>query len=269
MLILSACDNKPKPEQEVSQSSPKVVVEKTTNQSQTVDQCVLNMGWDPWAPYQYLTPDNEVRGLEIDLVTAIAKGANCEIKYVQKSWMELLHGIRAGNIDLVAGASKTPAREKFAHFSDDYRHESFVIYIRSGESGKFNDKKLKPLLEEGFRLGVTEDYIYGDLVSGLQDDPKFSKNFVYVPMTEVNYYNLLHNKTDGFLEDPFVAAYTIKSKGLNEQIEAYPIEIHSGDVAIMFSKRSVDEKIVEAFNQSLQALRASGEYNKILAKYSH
>ena len=26
-------------------------------------ECQLNMGWDPWEPYQYLTPDDEVRGL--------------------------------------------------------------------------------------------------------------------------------------------------------------------------------------------------------------
>ena len=79
----------------------------------------------------------------------------------------------------------------------------------------------------------------------------------------------LQNQIDGFLEDPFVAAFTIKRKGLHGQIEAHPLEIHSGSVAMMFSKKTVDEKTVIAFNQALDRLQKNGEYQKILTKYRH
>ena len=226
------------------------------------------MGWDPWEPYQYLTPDDEVRGLEIDIIKAIASEADCNISFVQKSWMKLLHGIRSGNIDMVAGASKTKTREQFAYFSDNYRDESFILYVRVGESEKYANQSLKELLTSGFKVGVTEDYIYGDMVNALQDDPVYKSNFIYVPITEVNYYNLLQNNIDGFLEDPFVAAFTIKRKGLQGQIDAHPLEIHSGNVAIMFSKKSVSSETVTAFNQALSRLKQNGEYQKIIAKYS-
>jgi polar amino acid transport system substrate-binding protein len=231
--------------------------------------CQLNMGWDPWEPYQYLTPDDSVRGLDIDLIKAIANEAGCNVNYIQKSWMDLLRDVKDGNIDLVAGASKNQSREEFAYFSDNYRHESFILYVRTGETQKYANKSLKELLDSNFRLGATDDYIYGDMVTALQDDPKYKSKFVYVPMTEVNYYNLLERKTDGFLEDPFVAAFTLKRKGLQEQIEAYPIEIHSGDVAIMFSKKSVKAETVTAFNQAIVRLKASGEYQNIMTKYRH
>ena len=229
--------------------------------------CQLNMGWDPWEPYQYLTPDDQVRGLDIDLVKAIANEAGCNVNYIQKSWMALLQDVKEGNVDLLAGASKNKSREEFASFSDEYRHESFILYVREGESEKYANKTLLELLESGFRLGVTGDYIYGDVVTALQDNPQFNTNFVYVPVTEVNYYNLLQRNIDGFLEDPFVAAFTIKRKALQGQVEAHPIEIHSGDVAIMFSKKSVKPETISAFNQALVRLKDSGEYQKILTKY--
>ncbi|WP_196139897.1 ABC transporter substrate-binding protein [Aliikangiella sp. G2MR2-5] len=266
MLVIS-CGEAPKPEKK-----EKAVAKQETappKVESVLSKCQLNMGWDPWEPYQYLSPDNKVRGLEIELVGAIAQEAGCELKFVQKSWMNLLNGIRNGSIDLLGGATKTVAREQFARFSDYYRHESFILYVRSGESEKYKNKSLKQLLEEGFRLGVTQDYIYGDQVTQLQDIPELASKFTSVPTTEVNYYNLIQNNIDGFLEDPFVAAYTIRRKGLQEQIIAHPLEIHSGDVSIMFSKNSVNEETVAAFNDALKRLKESGAYKKILDKYSH
>lgn len=261
MLVLVGCTESPEPiKKQVKKAEPKPTV--------PVINCQLTMGWDPWEPYQYLTPEDEVKGLEIDLINAMAKEANCSIRFVQKNWMSLLNDIRSGEIDMLGGASKTKAREKFALFSNTYRHESFVLYVRAGEGDKYTDKSLKQLVDAGFKLGVTQDYIYGNQVTELQDDENYKENFVSVPTTEVNYYNLLQNQIDGFLEDPFVAAYTIRRKGLQGQIEAHSIEVHSGDVAVMFSKKSVKPETVVSFNKALAKIKENGEYQKILAKFS-
>jgi polar amino acid transport system substrate-binding protein len=264
VFLLASCSESPEPKK----PEPQKVVQEPVAKPPSKPDCQLNMGWDPWEPYQYLTPEDEVKGLEIDLVSAMAKEAGCDLKFVQQNWMTLLNGIRNGSIDLLGGASKTEAREAFALFSDAYRSESFVLYIRKGESAKYADKSLQELLEGTFRLGVTDDYIYGEQVTKLQDNPSFKGKFVSVPTTEMNYYNLIQNHIEGFLEDPFVAAYTIKRKGLQDQIEALPITIHSGDVALMFSQKSVKPETVVAFNDALQRLKDSGEYQQILDKYS-
>lgn len=264
-LILASCSDKPA--EHKSQQTQKVAQSKPAEKA--TPACDLIMGWDPWEPYQYLTPDNHVRGLDIDLITAIAKEAGCTIKFVQNDWMNLLKGIRAGSVDLLGGASKTASREEFAYFSASYRHESFVLYVKSDKVEAYSDKSLAQLIEEKFRLGVTEDYMYGDEVSDMQDNSALTSQIITVPITEVNYYNLTQNQIDGFLEDPFVAGYTIKRKGLTKQISAFPIEVHSGDVSILFSKSSVAEEIVAAFNKGLESIKTSGEYEKILKKYSH
>lgn len=263
-LLLMSCNESTEPAKaevkQASQKQPKPEPKPIT--------CQLNMGWDPWEPYQYLTPEDEVKGLEIELVSAMAKEAGCKLSFVQKNWMNLLNGIRNGSIDILGGASKTPSREKFAIFSDEYRQESFVLYVRKNESENYLGKTLREILEGNFKVGVTENYIYGDMVTNLQDSEAFKSKFVSVPTSEVNFYNLVQNQIDGFLEDPFVAGYTIKRKGLQGQIEAHPIKIHSGDVALMFSKKSVKPETVKAFNKALHKLKQNGEYQKILKKYS-
>ncbi len=262
-LILSSCGDKP------SESKGEQTGKIDQNQSANKEnqKCELTMGWDPWEPYQYLTPDNQVQGLEIDLINSIAKQAGCKVKFVQDDWMKLLAGIKSGKVDLLGGASRTSGREKFASFSSPYRHESFVLYVRTGDVEKYSGKSLTELLDNEFRLGVTESYIYGHDVSGIQDNEAYSSQLVTVPVTEVNYYNLTQNQIDGFLEDPFVAGYTIKRKGLIGQISASTTVVHSGDVSILFSKTSVKPEIVHAFNKGIESIKASGEYQKILNKY--
>jgi polar amino acid transport system substrate-binding protein len=260
ILVLSACGESPEP--------PKVTVETAVPEpAVATPDCNLKMGWDPWEPYQYLTPEDEVHGLEVDLISAMANEAGCDITFVQDNWMNLLAGIRNGSVDLLGGATKTAAREEFAYFSDSYRHESFSLYIRPDESDKYADKSLLELLEGGFMLGVTQDYLYCPQINALQDDERLSSQFVSVPITEVNYYNLTQGHIDGFLEDPFVGSFTIRRKGLQGQIEPLALEISSGDVSIIFSKESVEEETVQAFNTALAKLRETGEYREILAKY--
>ncbi len=258
LLFLAACGENPDP-QKTKSVTPQAVAGATG--------CKLKMGWDPWEPYQYITPEGEVRGLEIDLLSALANKAGCSLTYVQDNWVNLLAGIRDGSIDMLGGATETAVRKKFAYFSDSYRYESFLLYVRAGETEKYAGKSLQELLNNGFKLGVTEDYLYGDMVNALHDNADFSAQFVTVPITEVNYYNLTQDNIDGFLEDPFVAAFTIRREGLKDQIEALPLEIHSTDVSIMFSKKSVTKETVQAFNQALVKLKKSGEYDRILAKY--
>ena len=262
LLVLAACSESP----DANQAQ---VQKEQTESVGVTPQCHLTMGWDPWAPYQYITPEDEVKGLEIDLVNAMAIEAGCDVSYAQDNWMNLLNGIRDGRIDLLGGATKTESRESYAIFSDNYRDESFHLYVRSEDLEKFADKSLEELLEGGFILGITEDYVYGDLVSALLDDERFSTKLITVPIPEVNYFNLTQNVIDGFLEDPFVAAYEIRRKGLQGQIKSASIDIHSGDVAVMFSRKSVQPATVEAFNKALAKIKDSGEYQKILDKYSH
>ncbi len=228
--------------------------------------CELTMGWDPWEPYMYLAPGNKVSGLDVELVKAMAKEAKCELNFVQHDWMTLLEKVRNGEVDLVASASVTEKRKQFAMFSDPYRSENFVLYVRAGDTDKF-DADITKIVALGHKVGVTTDYIYGETVSKLQDDTQYANQFVYSAVGEANYYNLLQHNVDVIIEDPFVGAYNLKRKGIDDQIEQLAVKIHSGDVHLMFSMQSVDHTTVSRFNDALKKIKASGAYKDILDRY--
>lgn len=231
--------------------------------------CRVVMGWDPWEPYMYQDVDGSVRGLDIELMTAFAEKAGCEIDFAKASWTELLARLRDGEVDVVAGASETEARRNFAWFSNPYRRESFALYVRDTESSKYPFTVMSELLDLGMKVGVVSDYVYGEEISRLQEQKKYVGQFVQVPIGELNYLSLLDYKIDGFLEDPFVAATVLRKKGLDEDIERHPLVIDSGGVHFMFSKASVSEDKVKKINKAMSEMIADGSYQAKLDKYSH
>lgn len=270
-LLLSACqDSEPpaaEPEATAAAEGNAAENQQAVRAETGSEPCHLSMGWDPWEPYHYKPVGDRVQGLDVDLIEAMAERAGCELEWQQGSWASMLQLVRSGDLDLLAGATRTPEREEFARFSQPYRQESFRIFARADETGKWSDMSLTGLLENGFRLGLTHGYIYGEKVTQVLDDPRWQDQLVEVPVGELNFLNLMDFNIDGFLEDPFVAASIDNRRDWGMHFEALPLDLHSGEVHLMFSKASVDAETVERFDEALDELRSGGQHERILKRY--
>ncbi|MCH8930245.1 MAG: amino acid ABC transporter substrate-binding protein [Proteobacteria bacterium] len=259
LLALSACDG-------VDPGQGKVVPAADTKPERAED-CTLVVGWDPWEPYQYQDLGGELRGLDVELIKELSARIGCKTRFLASDWASLLKMLKRGDVNMLPGATMTEARAKFAMFSDPYRDETFVLYVRAGEKGRFKADKLGDLLERGFRVGVVSEYLYGEEVTALQDNAEYEDQFISVPISELNFSNLINFEADGFLEDPFVAAAVIRKKGLAEEVEAHSIAIKTRDVRLMFAKASVEQSLVDAINVALREQKSDGSYAALLDKY--
>lgn len=235
----------------------------------TPPTCELVMGWDPWEPYQYEISGGHVFGLDVDLVTAVVRNAGCDIAFSKGSWRELLEQLENGDIHLVAGATRTPYRERFAWFSDPYRDEQFYLYVTRDRVAELAEKGFEQLVEDGFRIGVVDEYLYGDPVSSFQENPEYNDAFTYSSMSEANFSRLLEREVDAIIEDKFVGASIIRHKNLQDSIMPHPLSFDSTAVSIMVSREAVDEELFNRLNESVQELLASGAIDKVLAQYQN
>jgi polar amino acid transport system substrate-binding protein len=273
LLILSISACTPQPEKAAKDTSstdsiqPDLVV--VAEQLATLDDCNLILGFDAWEPYQYSDVGGRVAGLDIELVTGVAESIGCNITYQQGTWVDLLSLLKQGNIDMLLGASKTEAREEFAFFSDAYRMEEFSLYIRSGDEERAAYTTLSEFIENGNRIGVVSDYLYGEEVAVLLDDPEKSQYFVNAIMGELNIARLLDQDIAGFLEDSFVGASMLRRKALSDLIVAQGITIETGNVYVMFSQQSITQDQLAKFNAQLQKVKQSQLYEDLLKKYSY
>ncbi|ODN42191.1 substrate-binding periplasmic protein [Piscirickettsia litoralis] len=54
------------------------------------DNKILKVGWEDWPPYQYRDQNNQITGLDIELIQHLAKAANCKIKLIERPWKRQL-----------------------------------------------------------------------------------------------------------------------------------------------------------------------------------
>lgn len=231
--------------------------------------CELVMGWDPWEPYQYEIAGGQVFGLDVDLANAIAHNADCAISFRKGSWRELLRQLEDGDIDLLAGATRTAQREAFARFTRPYRDEEFLLFVHADRVGELSGKSLDELMAEGLRLGVIEDYLYGASVSAFQDDEAHAEQFVYSAMAETNFAKLTEGEVEGIIEDKYVGAAIIRHKNLFDVVSTHPVRFSSTAVSFMVSRAAVDEVTFDRIDSSVSELLESGAIDKVLAQYGN
>lgn len=239
------------------------------NESKVVEahECKLRLGYEAWEPYQYTALDQKAAGLDIEIIAAVSKNMGCQLVTSQGTWVDLVAQLREGSIDILAGASKTPAREQFAFFSAPYRQEQFQLFVLTAKSASMPESSLSDFIAKGYKVGIISEYVYGDELSALSQDLNKKEQFVEASLGELNIARLMDGDIEGMLEDSFVARSMLRRKGLSDQIGPQGITLQSNDVYVMFSKSAVPEATVMKFNQSLQNIRNNGAYMLIIEKY--
>jgi polar amino acid transport system substrate-binding protein len=266
--IVSAC--KPQPPTEQPQTTPVIVAEPAAPIKKPPHKnCEFVLGFDAWEPYQYADVGGRVAGLDIELVAAVVEEMGCQLTYQQGTWVDMLMALKRGEVDILLGASKTEAREQYALFSDAYRMEEFSLYIRATDDVRGGYKTLAEFLQNESRIGIVEDYFYGQDVSTLLDDAKTSKYFVNAIIGELNVARLLDADIDGYFEDSFVGASLLRRKALSKYIVAQGITIQTGNAYVMFSKKSMTLEKLSGFNTQLGKIKNSQIYQDIINKYSY
>lgn len=230
--------------------------------------CQLTMGWDPWEPYHYRTPTGETAGLDVELISAAAEAADCELSFHQANFVDLLRMLQEGEVDILPGATPTEERETFARFSIPYRDESFQLWVRATEQERYAGSGLGDLLEDGRRIGLTEGFIYGEEAEALLARPEYENQLVSSRIGDLNLLRLIDHDIDAVIEDSFVATSIQRRLGLEEDVVALEEPLSSGSVNLMFSRESVDAETVERFNEGLQTLIEDGTRDRILSRYS-
>lgn len=225
------------------------------------DECRLDVGWTAWKPYQYLSPQNKLVGLQIELLTLIEKQMECQFVYHQNNWSNSVEAIKKGLLDFTGNASINRERKKFALFSDPYRQDLVVLYVRAEDKISYDNAKLLELFEcHKFKIGMVKSSVYDGQLTELQNSPLYQKQFVYVEKSELLLDLLISGDIDGYFEDPLIFDHSIAEHIKGNLVSIYPLAIKIGAIHFMFSKARTSKETIAKFNRALsEVLKAHPE----------
>lgn len=232
------------------------------------EPCTLRVGWEPYAPFTFAGKDGEATGADIDLIEAIADEIGCTVVPVELPWARIVKEVEQGTLDASTSTSRTPERERWALFSQPYRETEIAIYVRRGETPRFDLQSLADVPAQQLRLGVIVDYYYGEALAEAASDPGFAAWIDGAPDYPTNIRKLVNGRIDGFLvEDVAVIEAELERMGMSERVERYPLRIPGEKLRFMFSRKTVEPDMVAQVDAAVAKMRADGRLDAIMAKY--
>ncbi len=113
-----------------------------------------------WPPMDFLGENNEPKGMAADYIRLIEKKLDFKFKQVRvRSWDEMLHRAKSGDLDVISAGQETNERKKFMTWSTPFLNLKTTIIVQKKRRGK-----LTLDLMQGMKIGVVRNYAVGEFI---------------------------------------------------------------------------------------------------------
>jgi polar amino acid transport system substrate-binding protein len=212
-------------------------------------------------PFTFLdVKTNTIQGMMVDTATAVAKAAGDDVKIQQTVFSALIPSLTSNKIDVISAAMiKTPERAKVVAFTDPvYTHYGDGLLVQA--SDKHDYKSLDDL--KGKTMGVQAGTTYYNL---LMKKGYFKAIRTYDSIADMA-RDLALGRIDAGIGDKPIMAYQIK-QGTLKKVRLAPHYKQEAVGSICLVVRKGDTALLKELNAAIAKVKASGELDKITAKW--
>ncbi|WP_304507450.1 transporter substrate-binding domain-containing protein [Anaerotignum sp.] len=212
-----------------------------------------------FAPFEFKNTLDQYVGIDIDLLSAIAKEQGFTYELVPMTFNEMLQAVEKGEVDAaMGGISITEERKEKLDYSDPYFEGGIVMGV---DAARRDINSYEDLAGKTVAVAValgTEAEAYA---RSIQDKYDF-RIVTFDEFSEV-YKDVLNGNSVALFEDYPVLGYII-SQGMElkivsdiERKSPYGFAVPKGENA----------ELLEMFNKGLEDLKESGKYQEIIETY--
>ena len=259
-----------------ARAQPAAVTSAPPSTSTKMGREVIQGGWYPWDPYQYLDGKGdrrELTGLDVQLLREAFQGElGMELELTEVSWSQHQRDLRDGSRDVAGGAFRTDERETYSYYSKPYRYEEVVLYRRRfdprstlalSNPNAFSEN----LSSSSSKIGLVKGYFYGEQIAAFAADPSQAKRIVWANDHEANLKNLHTGRVDLAPVDRLVGATIAWKNKWTDQLAVSDFNVFRGPIHVLFSKKTTTPALVKRFDAAMAQLHRDGRYNQIVQHY--
>ncbi|MBL0432047.1 amino acid ABC transporter substrate-binding protein [Aeromonas hydrophila] len=230
----------------------------------------LLVGWSSWHPFSFRDEQQQLQGLDIDLLEAIFNRAGFHANYNEMPWARVLRELEFGTIQLTMSANQTAERDLYARFTLPYRNEETVLLIRRQDKGRWQEiTQLSDLLSRpDFTIGLLRDFDYGTDFRTFMQSPQMQQRLLVRLKMEPLIKLLLAGRIQGVVMDP-MGLQQLNLAGLPLDQLTTLLDIQQTPVHLMLSRRTTTPQQLQRLDEAIRALLQSPEYGQILARYRY
>lgn len=230
----------------------------------------LLVGWSSWHPFSFRDEQQQLQGLDIDLLEAIFNRAGFHANYSEMPWARVLRELEFGTIQLTMSANQTAERDLYARFTLPYRNEETVLLVRRPDKGRWQEiTQLSDLLSRpDFTIGLLRDFDYGTDFRTFMQSPQMQQRLLVRLKMEPLIKLLLAGRIQGVVMDP-MGLQQLNLAGIPLDQLTTLLDIQQTPVHLMLSRRTTTPQQLQRLDEAIRALLQSPEYGQILARYRY
>ncbi len=220
---------------------------------------ILRVGTSPdFPPFEYISPEGKIVGIDIDLIEALAKKLGYEVEIISMSFDGLIPALINNQIDVIAsGLTITSERAKVVAFTTPYWDANQAVIV--AKTSNFMPKSLDDLVGKvvGVQSGTTAEGLLTDFIesTGKNIDVRSYDSYVLAVKDLVN-GRLDAVVIDTPVAEAFTKNYDVIISCVIETGEKYGLAV-----------RKDDTELLNNLNRVLEVFLKSKEWQEIINKY--
>lgn len=212
----------------------------------------------PYAPFEF-EEGGEVKGIDVDLVKAIAEKLDLEAEFRDTDFDGIFAALAAGNCDLIASSvSITEERKKENNFSAGYFEINQSLLVREEDASRYTDfASLK-----GRTIGVQSETTGAEFAQ--EEAAKAGVEVKEFTGADELFTALKAKQIDGVVQDFPINSYNAETTGDTVVSKVFDAREPEQYGFVIPKKSTV---LLERVDAALADLREDGTYDEILQEY--
>lgn len=211
-------------------------------------------GEDGYAPYETLNEEGHAEGFNVDLMRAVARATDNEVRFELGGWERMREALQSGEID-VLGMFVSQKRESSVDFARPHLIVNHRIFIPAGADriSRIDDLNGRRVIVQ--RQAWSHEFLES---SGLQLQLKL------VDSDRQGLELLAEGRHDAALLTEHRGRYTLRELGLKGLTVSGPPVL---PVEYALAVREGNDELLEILNSGLEQVMASGEFDRIYERW--
>ncbi|MBT2700578.1 transporter substrate-binding domain-containing protein [Bacillus sp. ISL-40] len=231
---------------------------KDTADEQEKGGKVYKVGVDTTYPPFEFKEGNDYKGIDIELINAIAKNQDFKIELSPMDFGGIIPAMQANQLDVaIAGMSITDERKKVVDFSTPYFDAGLTVVVKKDNTSIKSVENLK-----GKKIAVKKGTTGAKYA---QDNAaKLGITVVQFNDSPAMFQEVSNGNADALIEDYPVISYAIAQKDLGLKIVGDRLNGDQYGIAVL---KGQNADLLKKINNGLAELKKDGTYDKIIKTY--
>lgn len=210
-----------------------------------------------YPPFEY-QENGEYKGIDIDLINAIAEDQGFKVKIEAMDFAGIIPSMQAGTLDIgMGGMSITDLRKETVDFSDPYFQAGLSLVVAKDNTtiNGLEDLKGKTIAIKNGTTGAK---------FAEENKDKYGYKTIQVNDSTAMFQEVANGSSDALIEDYPVITYAIATSDLKLKVVGDRLNGDHYGISVLKGK---NDALLKKINDGLAALKASGKYDEIINKY--